>query len=317
MPRDGPRTANLEEIGETVARALPSLTAIKAFEAVGRTGSVRAAGDDLRISHTVVSRHLRHLQSVLGVALVRPEGRGLVLTPVGKAYHAEVSRAFGLLRRATAAIDAAGKPRLDVWCIPGIVSRRLVPSLPGLLRTLRRWEVNLQPTLAVPDLAGGEADAVVVFADTLPLSEALHVEKLVRPRVFPVASPGFLDEHPKIVTPKDLATGLLVHEESTAQWERWFALAGIERLPRLQGPRLWHAQLAVEAARLGQGIALANELLVETELREGTLVEPLASHVYMGWYQMVALRARWDEPAMHTLRRWLASSLELQRVLTA
>jgi molybdenum-dependent DNA-binding transcriptional regulator ModE len=80
---------------------LPSLTALKAFEAVGRLGSVRAAGDELAVSHTVISRHLRHLQESLDIALMVPRGRALVLTDEGRSYHQEVCKAFAILKRAT------------------------------------------------------------------------------------------------------------------------------------------------------------------------------------------------------------------------
>ncbi|WP_163893179.1 helix-turn-helix domain-containing protein, partial [Proteus mirabilis] len=68
---------------------LPSLNALRAFEAVGRTGSIKAASDELAVSPTVVSRHIRNLQLDLNVALVEAHGRGLLLTAAGEAFHAQ------------------------------------------------------------------------------------------------------------------------------------------------------------------------------------------------------------------------------------
>lgn len=288
---------------------LPSLTALKAFEAVGRLGSVRAAGDELAVSHTVISRHLRHLQESLGIALMVPCGRNLVLTDEGRSYHQDVCKSFAILKRATASARALRPAKLSIWCTPGIVSCRLLSHLPKLTAAPRNWDVNLQPTLSRPNLLDGEADAAIIYADEPGSDSRLKVEDLVRPRVFPVASPAFLQRASMPETLNRLAASVLLHEESTAQWEQWLMLAGLSVKPALGGQRLWHAHLAIDAARLGQGIALANELLVEDELRSGALVEIMTTEVFMGSYQLVTCADRWNEPAIAVLRHWLGEAL--------
>jgi LysR family glycine cleavage system transcriptional activator len=284
---------------------LPPLIALRAFEAVGRTGSVRAAGDELAVSHTVVSRHLQNLQRSLGVTLVRSEGRGVTLTEAGLTFHAQISQAFDIIARATLSVRPAARPTLNIWCIPGIANRLLLSRLPELTGPPRNWDVNLQPTLSHPDLARGEADAEIVYAEMIDSRGALMAEALVRPRVFPVASPAYLARYPAIASLADLSKIALIHEESTEQWERWFELAGVSDLPPLRGQRLWHAHLAIEAARLGQGVALANDVLVADDLRSGALIEVIPSSVHMETYQLVTLRERWDDPAIVALRDWL------------
>jgi DNA-binding transcriptional LysR family regulator len=288
---------------------LPSLIALRAFEAVGRVGSVRAAGDELAVSHTVVSRHLQNLQRSLGVALVRAEGRGIALTNAGRLFHAQITQAFDIIARATAMVRPAARPTLNIWCIPGIANRRLLLRLPELTGPPRNWDINLQPTLSHPDLLRGEADAEIVYADMVDTRGPLMAEALVRPRVFPVASRAYLARYPEISTLPELAKAALIHEESTEQWERWFALAGETNSAPLRGQRLWHAHLAIEAARFGQGVALANEVLVDDDLRNGALVEVLPSSIYMESYQLVALKERWDDPAIVALRLWLKKVL--------
>ncbi|WP_456775829.1 LysR substrate-binding domain-containing protein [Bradyrhizobium sp. USDA 4369] len=288
---------------------LPSLIALRAFEAVGRKGSVRAAGDELAVSHTVVSRHLQNLQRSLGVALVRAEGRGIALTNAGRTLHAEVSQAFDIIARATTQVRPASRPTLNIWCIPGLANRRLLLRLPELTGPPRNWDINLQPTLSHPDLERGEADAEIVYADMPAAKSGMLAEELVRPRVFPVASPAFLARFPALTSLGALARASLIHEESTEQWERWFKLAGLHEPLTLRGQRLWHAHLAIEAARFGQGVALANDVLVADDVRSGALVEVLPSAVHMGAYQLIALRERWDEPAIVALRAWLKKVL--------
>jgi LysR family glycine cleavage system transcriptional activator len=291
---------------------IPSLTALRAFEAVGRTGSMRAAADELAVSHTVVSRHIQNLQDSLGVALVRGQGRGVTLTDAGLALHQQLSQAFDIIARATMSVRPPSRSMLNIWCIPGVANRRLLMRLPELTGPPHNWEVNLQPTLSHPDLGRGEADAEIVYADVIEPRPDVAADALVRPRVFPVASPSYLARYPAITSLSELASIALIHEESTEQWEQWFALAGLTELPALRGQRLWHAHLAIEAARLGQGVALANDVLVEDDIRAGALIELLSTSVYMGTYQLVALRERWSDPAIVALRHWLRKALNCE-----
>src|ERR1700744_5024781 len=193
----------------------PSLIALRACEAVGRPGSVRAAGDELAVSHTVVSRHLQNLQRSLGVALLRSEGRGVALTAAGQQYHVQVSQAFDIIARANTMVRPIARPTLNIWSIPGIANRRLLSRLPELTGPPRNWDINLQPTLSHPDLLRGEADAEIVYADAVDIKGPLMAEALVRPRVFPVASPAYLARYPAITSLDELAKASLIHEEST------------------------------------------------------------------------------------------------------
>jgi DNA-binding transcriptional LysR family regulator len=296
---------------------LPSLSALKAFEAVGRTQSVRAAGDELGVSPTVVSRHLQNLQLDLGVDLVEPRGRGLALTPAGEAFHARVTQAFDLLRQAVHEVRPTPRDSLNIWCIPGLANRCLLPRLPELQGKLKTQEITLQPTLARPDFTRSEADAEIVYLNQVRPGASVQAELLAQPRVFPVASPAFQARYPHLGEPSDLVALPLIHEESTQQWERWFNGTGIMTLPPLRGPRLWHAHLAIEAARLGQGIALANRFLVKEDLAAGRLVEVVPSNVRLGGYYLIAPAGHWRDPSVSTLRIWLKSVLREDRTTVA
>jgi LysR family transcriptional regulator, glycine cleavage system transcriptional activator len=284
---------------------LPPLVALRAFDAVGRRQSIRSAGDELAVSHTVVSRHLRNLEEWLGVKLIEARGRGVVLTAEGMRYHEQIGRAFEAIARATADLRPAAQRKLIIWCFPGLANRRLLVHLPELEALLPDWEIFLHPTLARSDLVGGEAHAEVIYTDRSESADGVCTELLARPRVFPVASPTFMARYPGIETISDLLRLPLIHEESTDQWERWFGLAGISAPHPLSGPRLWHAHLAIEAARLGQGVALANELLVEEDLKTGALMEIVPSDIRFWGYYLRAPAERWNEPHMVALRGWL------------
>ncbi|MBZ6075765.1 LysR substrate-binding domain-containing protein [Microvirga puerhi] len=289
---------------------LPSLTALRAFEAVGRTGSIRAAGEELAISPTVVSRHIQNLQADLGVTLVEHRGRGVVLTAVGEQYHRQIERAFDLLRRATHVAKTKSRENLTIWCIPGLATVKLLPRLPELEARLGGGNITLQPTLSRPDFSRDEADAEIVYLSDPPSNDGLRAERLANPRVFPVASPALLARFQDIQSPADLPKLPLIHEDSTAQWEIWLRRAGVADIPMLQGPRLWHAHLAIEAAKIGQGVAIANALLVEEDLRLGRLVEIVPSEVYLGSYYLIAPHDAWSSRSIQMLFDWLVYVLK-------
>jgi len=289
---------------------LPSLTALRAFEALGRTGSIRAAGEELAINPTVVSRHIQNLQADLGVTLVEHKGRGVVLTEEGEQYHRQVRQAFDLLRQATQGTKTTGQKGLAIWCIPGLATVKLLARLPELEAQLGGGNITLQPTLSRPDFSRGDADAEIVYLNNPPHEGGLRAEQLSHPRVFPVASPALLARFPAITSPSDLLRLPLIHEDSTAQWETWLRHGGVTHIPILQGPRLWHAHLAIEAAKIGQGIAIANALLVDDDLRLGRLVEVVPSEIYLGSYYLIAPHNRWTNRSVQMLFDWLVQVLQ-------
>ncbi len=69
-----------------MARRLPSLNALRAFEAAARNGSFTLAAQELFVTHAAISRHLRDLEQWLGVELFHRTGRGVKLTEAGARY---------------------------------------------------------------------------------------------------------------------------------------------------------------------------------------------------------------------------------------
>lgn len=292
-------------------RRLPPLVALRAFEAVGAAGSMRAAAEMLAVSPTVISRHLDNLEKRLGVALIAPKGRSIELTEAGARFHAEIARAFDLIDAATDELVKPVRKPLLLWCWPGLAVMRLLQRLPALEVKLPGYAIHFHPTLARPDLRRHEADAEIFYrtADEPPAPGIVEIE-LARPRVMPVASPVLVSRHTRPPQDPELLFELpWIHEVSADEWRSWLQAAGLlidgRAQDRLQGVRLWHAHLAIGAAQLGQGVALANELLVETELAEGRLVEIGRTEVRLGAYVLAMRAERREEEPMYALLDWL------------
>jgi DNA-binding transcriptional LysR family regulator len=308
--RDPPPDAAAATIGDDDRRRrLPPLSMLRAFEAVGRHGSMRKAADDLGVCHTVVSRHVQNLQDWFGTRLVETGPRGVALTEQGALVYAATAAAFDRIAEATAELrpDRVGARQLRLWCVPGLASRWLPPRLSDLQAALPGVEIVVRATTEKPDLKRGDADAVICFGETPP--EGGRALQLERTRIFPVASPEWIERQPPIETLGDLAKCFLIHEDSRDQWRRFFRAAGHEPPSTLHGPRLWYASSAHEAALAGQGVALATRLQAADDLVAGRLVELLATEVCLGGYWFVAAEQRWDTAVILRLRQWFAASV--------
>lgn len=279
---------------------LPPLVALRAFHALALTGSVRAAGEALGVSHTVVSRHVHNLEQALGVTLVAPAGRGLQLTTEGLRFQQRIAPHFAGLAEAAADLRRRGR-RLTIRCVPGFANVRVLPRLLELQRRLPECEVALEPRLSRSRPTGVEVDVEIVYLEHLAVVPPLRQERLALPRVFPVMTPELRDRR-RIRDVEDLLRLPMLHEESMDMWRHW--LRAMRSSSQPHGSCLGTAQLALDAARLGQGVALGNDLLVEEDLRCGRLVEPFPSEVRPKAYHFLAEAGRWDDPDISAVRTW-------------
>ncbi|WP_287373502.1 LysR substrate-binding domain-containing protein [Mesorhizobium sp.] len=258
---------------------------LRAFEAAGRTGSMRKAANDIGISHTVVSRHVRNLEAWIGWALLVAGPRGVALTPEGESLYGATSVAFQSIANISAQLRAkAGVDELHIWCFPGLATRWLIPRLDEV-RAVVSSEVLLRAIEQMPDFSRGEADIMIGFGDFNRLPDGAM--PLLQPRMFPVVSAAWLARNGVPSSIQELTRLPLIHEESYAQWTSWFMQAGVNLDRPLKGPRLWDANLGFDAALAGQGVALTSDLLVADEISQGQLVELFDTDIRVGGYYLV------------------------------
>jgi len=288
-----------------MSNRLPALTALRAFEASARLGSHRKAAAELHLDHTVVSKHVRKLEAELGVLLLETTPSGTRPTAEGEIYLRDIARALHIISAATEKLRApAAHPTLHVACSPGIGMRWLAPRIATFLEANPGLEITLRPTSRAPDLVGGEADVDIRYTDAGESSATKNLE-LCRPRMYPVASPDFLARHAPIAQLEDLLALPLCHEETHEYWRLWLLAAGLRLEQAPAGPRYWSAALAVDAARHGHGVAIANDYIAADEVASGRLVEVLRTSVMVYPYVFVALRERWDDPVVARFRDWV------------
>src|SRR5262245_42674519 len=90
-------------------RHLPSLSALRVFEAAARHESFTLAGAELHVTTSAVSRQIRALEDELGLRLFERLPRGLKLTREGLQYFATVGDALRRLEQASAALRGGSR----------------------------------------------------------------------------------------------------------------------------------------------------------------------------------------------------------------
>ena len=257
--------------------ALPSLNALRAFEAAARLRSVSLAAAELHVTHGAVSRQLRALEDELGLPLFEREGRGIRPTAAGNRLLEAASGAFSQLRDCVAALQRAGnrEAAFVLGCPGSVLARWMIPrlqqlqgDLPGLTLHLAAQDGDFTPRLDGLDAA--------LLLGQAPWPAGWTVHELGRERIGPVFSPAMpgarqLARQPLLA----LLDHPLLHTRSRPQaWPAWAARNGLDASQLRQGTGFEHLYYLLEAAAAGLGIAIAPEPLVADDLAKGRLIAP-------------------------------------------
>lgn len=296
-------------------RSIPSLAMLRAFDAFGRVGGIRKAAQLLEVDHAVVSRHLAALEAFVGTALVDRSGGIRGLTSDGAEYHRRISAAFQEISNATLMLRKRHDQQLLIWCSPGFAYHWLSPRLSRFAAQDEEIAFELRPMDYGPDFAINEADGDIRYVrhtDAMAEPPGCRWLKLASPLVYPVASPTFAESIAgRLREARDLLGIRLLHEESDMEWRLWFESQGLTLPPSpIAGPRFWHAHVMLDAAKSGQGIALANDFLARNDLLSGQLVALKSTDLpfgpaSIGSYHFTARSDRWHNSTLARFRNWV------------
>ena len=259
-----------------MARKLPSLNALHAFEAAARLESVTRAAQELHVTHGAVSRQIKALESELGKALFTRQGRGVGLTAEGVRLRDAASNTFQQLEQVWSDLRRDRAPSALVLGCPGsVLARWMIPRLPRLGLELPALNLHLVVHEGEFDPRLQGLDAALLLAEP-PFAEGWQVHELAIERLGPVVSPrypGFESLHGQ--SPSCLLDEALLHTSSRPQaWPTWAQANGLPAEALAFGAGFEHLYYLLEAAVAGLGVAIAPEPLVREDLASGRLVAP-------------------------------------------
>ncbi len=247
-------------------RALPPLSALRAFAAYADHRSVEKAGAALGVSHAAISQQMRNLETHLGLALLDRQGRRLALTDDGERLAEALLDGFGAMARITDELTGRDAGRaLEISATPGFAATWLMPRLPGFRARHPEISLTIDPSAGLRTLEPGGLDVAIRYGNgTWP---GLDAELLVQSPIAVVAARALVgDSH--IDSPADLRRFPWLQELGTNEATDWFAEHGIER-DCSQGMTGLPGNLMIEAARQGHGIAITARLFVEPDIAAG------------------------------------------------
>ncbi|MFN3585552.1 LysR family transcriptional regulator [Phenylobacterium sp.] len=276
----------------------PSLNALRAFEAVARTGKVTLAAEELHVTPSAVSRQVKALEQSLGVRLLTGPKHRLELTEAGRDLAPALTEAFDRIAAAVRGTRRGGED-LHVAVNASISVKWLIPRLAGFQAAHPDIRLNLSE-LAAHATAHRGAQAVVRIVPTSRLSDP-NCTPFIRNALGAVMSPGLAERcGGDLLRAPRLAA--VTHPEA---WPVFAELAGLELPPAHERP-FAHVHFAMDAALAGLGAAVLSWPLCVDEVASGRLLAPLGFHRSGSAFAILAAPGARSR-ALDRFRDWLVA----------
>lgn len=283
---------------------LPSLSALRAFEAAARLGSAKRAAGELSVTPAAISHQIRHLEDELGQPLFVRRPRQLVATPQGEQLQRALTRAFADMAGAVAQVRAPRRRSLTLSTTPAVAARWLVPRLPLLHAACPELDLRVHVSHQPVALDGIEADAAIRYGQGRWPGLVAH--PLIDNVFAPVCSPLL-----GLRTRRELPRHPLLHftppgsRSAPIDWTLWQQRARVPGLDVTAGVVFSDETHTISAALGGQGVALMSLALVAGELEAGSLVAPFGPVFEAEPFHFVYPEAVRDDGWITTLRDWI------------
>ncbi|WP_263139834.1 transcriptional regulator GcvA [Pseudomonas sp. RIT-PI-AD] len=255
-------------------RRLPSLNALRAFEAAARHLNFRLAAEELGVTQGAVAQQVRGLELDLGLKLFDRLPRSLALTGSGRAYCADIARAFEILAEATGRLRPEPR-RMTISVTPTFASKWLIPRLPDFMARHPSLDLHILATERLSNFQADGVDIAVRYGKP-PFGPGLHAELLFEQEIIAVCSPLLLETLGVPRRVEALERFILLHDTHNFWPEFIERVLGGTSSFSTKGVRFSQTSHAIEAAIAGQGITLATRFFLTQDLQEGRLVRVYA-----------------------------------------
>jgi LysR family glycine cleavage system transcriptional activator len=285
---------------------------LRAFEAVARRSSFKAAAEELFVTPTAISHQIRQLERHLGLRLLERTPRAVRLTAEGSVLHEATASGFAEIGRAVAQLHRRREPAiLTLTSTTAFLSHWLVPRLAELRRLLPHVDLRLHASDALVALGSGGVDAAIRYGKG-PFAGVASVP--LRDDMFgPVCSPAL-----GLARLEDLQRATLIHVDGrqvpapSPDWTRWCTAAGVHELDTQSGVHFPDSALAVQAAIAGHGVAIVSLVLVADALDAGLLAAPFAPVLRGETYHFACAPDLETRPDIVALRNWFVTLMSAQ-----
>ncbi|ARP93711.1 LysR substrate-binding domain-containing protein [Bordetella genomosp. 13] len=285
--------------------AIPPISNLVAFEAVARRRSFAVAATELHLTASAISHQVARLESDLGVRLFERNAHGVRLSSAGEQYLSRISGALSAITAATEDMRQGVSNSLYVHSAPSIASLWLMPRLRRFAQAHPNIALNLSAAHTHSDFELGQSDIDIRYG--VPHWGGVVVEPLFEERIVPLASPAFIREHRLKRVDQLLDVPLIQSNVSVVQWADWFKRYSERRAPDHFTVRFDRAQMSLDGAAQGLGVALESATIAGRHLDERKL-EPVfglkMAILVKGHFAVYPARHR-KRPAVDAFLAWL------------
>lgn len=281
------------------------VAALRAFEAAARHGRLTAAAEELSVTHGAVSRHVSHLEAMLGTPLFEGPRNRPVLTAGGRVLGVALTDAFDRMEDAVRLVGQGDDYVLDVACLSTFAMRWLIPRLHDFTAAHPDYDVRLA-TDDRPPRTKVDVQILIISPQAMAPenSDLLFCEQLGLVAVPSIAArliPGGQMQRADAIARLGTRTRLNVWEE----WNLLVSGAGPDETASIC--MFDHYHLTIEAALNGLGVVIAPWHLVASDVESGRLVAPYGFHD--SGYRYVVKTARPRRRKSAQFLEWLISQM--------
>jgi LysR family glycine cleavage system transcriptional activator len=311
---------------------LPSLNALRCFEAAARHLSFKRAAGELSVTPTAVSHQIRDLEAYFGQELFRRFARRLELTPAGQALYPKVKEGMASFSEAVESLRAARpKAGLTVTVPPTFASRWLVPRLSSF--TDRHDDITLHLNSSSETIDDSRRDTIDFGVAYPPKGDATEMEiRFGIARASPgylveaflptdyvlVCAPAMLEGESALRRPEDIRHCTLLQDDTIPDerlrpsWDSWCAKAGIKLDVAASGAHFHDSAMVLAAVADGMGVGLVARQQIGPDLAAGRIAVPFDIFVPSVYcYYLVAPEAIVDRREVRAFREWIEQEAAL------
>lgn len=296
---------------------------LRVFEAVVRSRGFRRAAEDLGMTQSAVSQHIRRLEEWLGRSLLIRGPRHSIPTAEGLRLNEAITSGLDLITEACSAIrDKSSRHQqpLMISTLPGFALKWLFPRLIHFDQSHPDIPISILTDSIPTDFTNDQVTLAIRYG--LGRYRGLHVERLFGETLFPVCAPSLLDRGPPLKHVSDLAHHTILVDDFAKirgkgpSWEAWLKATGTDLEIELNARRFGQANMVVQAAVEGLGVAIGREPLVIDELNAGRLVRPFPIIAPSDFaYYLVCPEDRLRDARVVAFRDWLVEQAERMTTL--
>ena len=284
--------------------ALPSLTALRAFHATARLGSLSAAAAELAVTTSAVSRQIKNLEECMGVPLIARQGRGIRLTEDGRTLSGDLSDTFARIEEAVERVRSPLRGgRLRITSPPNFASVLLIPRLERFRSRMPEVEIVLVDSF--DEIGRSRRDEIVIDWGTFEDDATTVAVRLTDPEeMFPVC-------HPHCCPGPGLVGATLLEADAVGRswnWLDWPTFLATVDLADVEIGETYtmNPRLLLDAAYKGKGVMLSSTTVAQADVAAGRLVRPVPESVSVEEsYWILIPRSQRDSPYSKAFVDWL------------